>query len=228
MWAHIVLCNFIAYISMYDPHHRQDTSQVVPWLQENSLWPMIHPQSLAITNQFSIILSFPECYINGTTQLSTKKKKKKKMHNLNVENYVLFEDITIAWKTASRITLEEQFRRNKEGARIYKFFFFFFFAGKQKNQTKQNKQKKHVVKHRRLLLITKHIHLKLMILVLLYVWEDVRVSMCAKSLQSCPPLCNPIDCSLPGSSVHEILQAWRVEWVSRLITIIPLLFSLAI
>ena len=70
------------------------------------------------------------------------KKKKKKMHNLNVENYVLFEDITIAWKTASRITLEEQFRRNKEGARIYKFFFFFFFGWetKKSNKTKQTKK----------------------------------------------------------------------------------------
>ena len=29
--------------------------------------------------------------------------------------------------------------------------------------------------------------------------------------QSCPTLCNPMDCSLPGSSVHRILQAgiWR-------------------
>ena len=26
--------------------------------------------------------------------------------------------------------------------------------------------------------------------------------MCAKSLQSCLTLCNPMDCSLPGSSVH--------------------------
>ena len=26
-------------------------------------------------------------------------------------------------------------------------------------------------------------------------------------LQSCPPLCDPVDCSLPGSSVHGILQA---------------------
>ena len=26
--------------------------------------------------------------------------------------------------------------------------------------------------------------------------------LCAKSLQSCPTLCNPIDCSPPGSSVH--------------------------
>ena len=30
---------------------------------------------------------------------------------------------------------------------------------------------------------------------------------CAKSLQSCPTLCDPMDCSLPGSSVHRILQA---------------------
>ena len=26
-----------------------------------------------------------------------------------------------------------------------------------------------------------------------------------KSLQSCPTLCDPMDCNLPGSSVHEIL-----------------------
>ena len=32
----------------------------------------------------------------------------------------------------------------------------------------------------------------------------------AQSLQSCPTLCNPMDCSLPGSSVHGILQASRL------------------
>jgi len=32
--------------------------------------------------------------------------------------------------------------------------------------------------------------------------------------QSCPTLCNPIDCSLPGSSVHEIFQARILEWVA--------------
>ena len=32
-------------------------------------------------------------------------------------------------------------------------------------------------------------------------------SVCAKLLQSCPTLCDPMDCSLPGSSVHGILQA---------------------
>ena len=31
--------------------------------------------------------------------------------------------------------------------------------------------------------------------------------------QSCPTLCNPMDCSLPGYSVHGILQARILEWV---------------
>ena len=28
-------------------------------------------------------------------------------------------------------------------------------------------------------------------------------------------VCNPVDCSLPGSSVHEILQARILEWVAK-------------
>ena len=36
----------------------------------------------------------------------------------------------------------------------------------------------------------------------------------AKSLQLCPTLCDPTDCSLPGSSVPGILQARTLEWVS--------------
>ena len=35
----------------------------------------------------------------------------------------------------------------------------------------------------------------------------------AKSLQSCLTLCDPMDYSLPGSSVHGILQARVLEWV---------------
>ena len=34
----------------------------------------------------------------------------------------------------------------------------------------------------------------------------------AKSLQSCPTLCDPMDCSLPGSSVHGLFQARVLEW----------------
>ena len=36
----------------------------------------------------------------------------------------------------------------------------------------------------------------------------------AKSLQSCPILCDPIDGSLPGSSVPGTLQARPLEWVA--------------
>ena len=36
----------------------------------------------------------------------------------------------------------------------------------------------------------------------------------AKLLQSCPTLCNPIDSSPPGSSVHGIFQARILEWVA--------------
>ena len=32
--------------------------------------------------------------------------------------------------------------------------------------------------------------------------------------QSCPTLCNPVDCSLPGSSVHGILLARILEWAA--------------
>ena len=34
----------------------------------------------------------------------------------------------------------------------------------------------------------------------------------AKSLQSCPTLCDPMDCRLPGSSIHGIFWATVLEW----------------
>ena len=43
-------------------------------------------------------------------------------------------------------------------------------------------------------------------------WEKVKV----KSL-SCVQLCDPVDCSLPSSSVHGILQARILEWVAILL-----------
>ena len=36
----------------------------------------------------------------------------------------------------------------------------------------------------------------------------------AKLLQSCPTLCDPMDCSPPGSSVHGAFQARILEWVA--------------
>ena len=38
--------------------------------------------------------------------------------------------------------------------------------------------------------------------------------LCAKSLQSCLTLCDPMDCSTPGSSVLRIIQARILEWVA--------------
>ena len=47
-----------------------------------------------------------------------------------------------------------------------------------------------------------------------------RLSHCQASVQfssvpqSCPTLCDPMDCSLPGSSVHGLFQARVLEWVA--------------
>ena len=40
------------------------------------------------------------------------------------------------------------------------------------------------------------------------------MGLCAELLQLCPTLCDPVDCSPPGSSVHGILQARILEWVA--------------
>ena len=53
-------------------------------------------------------------------------------------------------------------------------------------------------------------------------WEDLlenemaaaAVAAAAKSLQSCPTLCNHRDSSPPGSPVPGILQARTLEWVA--------------
>ena len=40
----------------------------------------------------------------------------------------------------------------------------------------------------------------------------IHTCVCVLVAQSYPPLCDPMDCSLPGSSVHGILQARILEW----------------
>ena len=48
-------------------------------------------------------------------------------------------------------------------------------------------------------------------------WHQVWVWMVSSVVlvaQSYPTLCNPMDCSLPGSSVHGILQARILEWIA--------------
>jgi len=42
----------------------------------------------------------------------------------------------------------------------------------------------------------------------------IAAAAAAKSLQSCPTLCDPIDGSPPASPVPEILQARILEWVA--------------
>ena len=44
--------------------------------------------------------------------------------------------------------------------------------------------------------------------------SDSVIYVCAKTLQSCLTLCNPMDYSPPGTSVHGILQARILEWVA--------------
>ena len=53
----------------------------------------------------------------------------------------------------------------------------------------------------------------------MYAYMYVRINICtyaaaAKSLPSCPTLCDPIDGSSPGSPVPGILQARTLEWVA--------------
>ena len=45
----------------------------------------------------------------------------------------------------------------------------------------------------------------------MWVCEGVCVCVCA---QSCPTLCESMDCSLTGSSVHGISQTRILEWVA--------------
>ena len=46
-------------------------------------------------------------------------------------------------------------------------------------------------------------------------WQaTVHAAAAAKSLQSCPTLCDPIDGSPPGSPVPGILQERTLEWVA--------------
>ena len=48
-----------------------------------------------------------------------------------------------------------------------------------------------------------------------YVWDpSYSTAAAARSLQPCPTLCNPVNSSLPGSSILGILQTITLEWVA--------------
>ena len=65
-----------------------------------------------------------------------------------------------------------------------------------------------ILKSRDMTLPTKvHLVKAMVFLVLMYGCES-------EIAQSCPTLCEPIDCSLPGCSVHGIFQAIVLEWIA--------------
>ena len=45
-----------------------------------------------------------------------------------------------------------------------------------------------------------------------FLLQCMKVKSESEVAQSCPTLCDPMDCSLPGSSVHGIFQAGVLEW----------------
>ena len=47
-----------------------------------------------------------------------------------------------------------------------------------------------------------------------FLLQCVKVKSESEVAQSCPTLRDPMDCSLPGSSVHGIFQARILEWVA--------------
>ena len=57
---------------------------------------------------------------------------------------------------------------------------------------------------------------KFILLLKMRIYYTLTFSMCvcAQLLQPCPTLCDPVGCSLRGSSVHRILQARTLEWVA--------------
>ena len=50
-----------------------------------------------------------------------------------------------------------------------------------------------------------------------FLLQWVKVKSESEVAQSCLTLCDPMDCSLPGSSVHGIFQARVLEWVTKLL-----------
>ena len=47
-----------------------------------------------------------------------------------------------------------------------------------------------------------------------FLFQHMKVKSESEVAQSCQTLCNPMDCSLPGPSIHGIFQAKVVEWVA--------------
>ena len=55
-----------------------------------------------------------------------------------------------------------------------------------------------------------------------FLLQCMKVKSESEVAQACPTLCDPLDCSLPGSSIHGICQARVLEWVAIAFSSIPL------
>ena len=56
--------------------------------------------------------------------------------------------------------------------------------------------------------------MKIKVLSKSFVYFTAHYSVLCLVTQKCLTLCDPMDCSLPGSSVHGILQARILEWIA--------------
>ena len=66
-----------------------------------------------------------------------------------------------------------------------------------------------------LTLFSKVIQLQLITIIIISLLSlSIYICVCVLVSQSCPTLCDPMDCSLPGSSVHGIFRARILEWVA--------------
>ena len=52
-----------------------------------------------------------------------------------------------------------------------------------------------------------------------FLLQFMKVKSESEVAQSCPTLCDPMDCSPPGSSVHGIFQARVLEWVAITVSV---------
>ena len=78
---------------------------------------------------------------------------------------------------------------------------------------KNNKVKKIKIKITRWLLMLNFWFNKILLFHVFMQWT-VNVIVCVSVPQSCLTSCDPMDCSLPGSSVHRNFQARILEWVA--------------
>ena len=96
-------------------------------------------------------------------------------------------------------------------AELNDWVYLFLFSGTHtwKQGHCINKQRKvYMYRHRYVCLCTQIcIHARTYSLL-----QHAAAAAAVKSLQSCPTLSDPMDCSLPGSSIHGIFQARVLEW----------------